>query len=308
MKKKRILFAYLAYPFCIASYFRCALEKRSDIDVVTCGAFTGDYIPWNGGMRLPMRYVRNVDLKLPPNLMRPSWRDVERGLQQKFDLVINVDAGFHFRDKPDVPYAVIGTDPHVLNDWYDDVRPRADYFFNMQEYYKKDGDIVLPYACSPDHHYPMPEIEKVYDASLVGLHYENRNRLVSELRRRGYNVYYDIGLVWDEYRVKNNQAWIGLNWSSLYDINARTFEMMAMGQIPVINRLPFLENLGLIENQHYLGFENVEEAVFKVEWALKNLELAKKIAENARWHVIRHHTYNHRVEQILTHVFGKETL
>jgi hypothetical protein len=185
---------------------------------------------------------------------------------------------------------------------YDKQRSLADYFFNMQRAYVKDGDIHLPYACSPDHHYAMSNVDKEYDASLIGLHYEQRTQLVQALRRKGYNVLYELGLVWDEYRLENNKARVGLNWSSLQDINARTFEIMAMKQIPVINRLPHLQELGLNEGQHYLGFDTVEEGVAKVEWALNNPEQAEAIALCAHNHVHENHTYEKRVEKIFSEV------
>ena len=298
MNKKRILFAYLAYPFTIANYFRHALEKRPDVELFTVGAYTGDYIPWANGMRLPAKYVKDVDLKLPAQIKTPSWEMVEKKLQGQFDLVINVDAGFHFSTKPNIPYAVVATDPHVLEQWYGAVHPIADHFFNMQYFYAKDGDVILPYACSPDHHYAMSNVGKEYDASLVGLHYENRTKLVEALRHKGYKVLYDIGLVWDEYRLENNKATIGLNWSSLQDINARTLEMMAMRQVPVINRLPHLQEFGFEENRHYLGFDTVQEAVEKVEWALKNPEQANTIANVAHNLVHERHTYEQRIDKI----------
>lgn len=300
MSKKRILLLYMAYPFAIASYFRHALEKRPDVELVTCGAYTGDQIPWNGGMRIPMKYVKTVDLPLPPSIINPSWEMVSGRLGSDFDLVLNVDAGFHLTSKPNVPYAVVLTDPHALEDggWYPKIRPLADKVFNMQRAYMKDGDVHLPYACSPDHHYAMSDVNKVYDASLIGLHYENRDKLVNALRGRGYNVHYSIGEIYDEYRVLNNQATIGLNWSSLQDINARTFEMMAMMQVPVINRLPHLEELGLCEDEHYLGFDSVDEACDKVAWALSNPGAATAIALCAYRHVHQNHTYELRVDQI----------
>ena len=295
---KKIVFAYLAYPFTIANYFRHALEKRPDVELYTVGIHTGDYIPWNGGMRLPLRYVKPVNLPIPKGITTPKWDMVENKLPYKFDLVINVDAGFHFATKPNIPYAVVATDPHVLGGWYKSVRPIADHFFNMQYFYAESGDHILPYACSPDHHYAMSDVEKVYDASLIGLHYENRNKLVQTLRHKGYKVLYDIGLVWDEYRIENNKARIGLNWSTLQDINARTLEMMAMRQIPVINRLPHLDKFGFEEGRHYLGFDTADEAVEKVEWALKNPEMSEAIANNAYELVHEHHTYEKRIEKL----------
>lgn len=288
----------MAYPFAIASYFRHALEKRPDVELTTCGAFTGDSIPWNGGMRMPMKYVKTVNLPLPTSIINPSWEMVSGRLGSDFDLVLNIDAGFHLTSKPNVPYAVVLTDPHVLGDWYTGVRPLADKVFNMQKYYLQDGDIHLPYACSPDHHYAMSDVNRIYDASLIGLHYENRDKLVNALRGRGYSIHYSIGEVFDEYRAVNNQATVGLNWSSLYDINARTFEIMAMRQVAVMNRLPHLDELGLYENEHYLGYDSVDEACDKVAWALANPGAADAVALCAYRHVHQNHTYELRVDQI----------
>ncbi len=295
---KRILLLGIHYPFAILSYFRHALKKRPDIELVTAGVYTGDYIPWGNGMRLPQKYVKKVDLPLPVSILKPTWSMITDRLGKNFDLVLNVDAGSHLADKPDVPYAVVATDPHVLGEWYKDVRPKADFFFNMQRYYMQDGDIHLPYACSPDHHYPTDSVAKTHDASLIGLHYEQRDRLVNALRGRSYKVLYELGLVYDEYRWENNHAPIGLNWSSLQDINARTFEIMAMRQIPVINRLPHLDELGFEEGRHYLGFDSVDEAVEKVQWALSNPEFANQIALLGYNLVHERHTYEKRIQQI----------
>lgn len=298
MAKKRVLLLYMAYPFTIASYFRHALEKRPDVELTTCGAYTGDQIPWNGGMRIPVKYVKNVDLPLPQQIINPSWEMINVRFEKDFDLVLNIDAGFHLTSRPSVPYAVVFTDPHVLEDWYAGVRPLADRIFNMQRYYMKDGDVHLPYACSPDHHYAMSNVEKELDAILIGLGYEQRTELVNALRGRGLKVHYGIGQIFDEYRELNSKAKIGLNWSSKMDINARTFEMMAMKQVPLINRLPHLEELGLEEGRHYLGFDNAAEACEKAAWALNNPEMANAIAIAAHGLVHEKHTYELRIEQI----------
>lgn len=300
MAKKKVLLLYMAYPFAIASYFRHALEKRPDVELTTCGGYTGDSIPWNGGTRIPMRYVKTVDLPLPTSIINPSWEMISGRLGSDFDLALNVDAGFHLSSKPNIPYAVILTDPHVLEDngWYPSVRPLADKIFNMQRYYMKEGDVHLPYACSPDHHYAMSNVEKIYHACLIGLHYEQRDRLVNALRGHGLNVHYSLGEVFDEYREVNNQADIGLNWSSLRDINARTFEIMAFRQVPVINRLRYLDELGFHEDQHYLGFDSVGEAIDKTEWAVRNPDAAHAIALSAHNLVHEKHTYELRVQQI----------
>lgn len=295
MPKKKIVLGYLAYPFCIASYFRHELEKRPDVELFTVGAYHGDHIPWNGGMRIPLKYVKPVNLPLPPTLNYPRWEMIKDKIPWTPDLILCVDAGFFISGVQDIPYAIVATDPHVLN--YDRQREIAK-LFNMQKAYLKEGDVWLPYACSPDHHYAMSGVEKTNDASLIGLHYPQRNALVGALRAKGHKILYEIGSIFDEYREKNNSATIGLNWSSAQDITARVFEIMAMRQVPVINRLPHLDELGLIEQKHYIGFDSVQDAVEKVEWALSYPDFADAIALNAHNLVHEKHTYKIRVQQI----------
>lgn len=304
VRKMKILLLYKAYPFCLASYFRRALERRQDVELFTCGEFFGQEIPWNGGMTISMKYPNRVDLPLPPGMNKVSWSMISNRLPWKPDLIINVDAGFHLSTKPDVPYYVVATDPHVLGDWYSEVRPLADKFFNMQGIpYIQEGDVWLPYAFDPKVHYvePLnPENNNTYDCSIIGLHYPQRDEWVSKLRAKGVKVNYRIGDIYDEYREENNKAWIGLNWSSLQDVTARVFEIMAMKLVPVLNRLPGLDELGFVEGQHYLGFSTMDEAVGKVLWAINNRPFAEQIALQAyqlvNW---KEMNYDTRVQKIL---------
>jgi hypothetical protein len=298
MSKIRLVFAYLAYPFTMANYFRRALERRSDVELWITGPYTGAWIPWAGGMNIQAKYVQSVDFAMPPQAITPPWSIVKAQLPWKPDLVLQVDAGFHFADKPDCLTATVATDPHVLN--YDLPRSYSDKFFNLQRFYSQPGDIVMGYAFDPIVHFPDPLISIDTDACLIGLHYENRNEWIRQLRARGHSVIYDIGQIYDEYRQLNCRAKLGLNWSSMNDVCARVFEIMGMERTPIINRVPDLEALGFKENVHYYGFSSMDEAIQKVEIALNNPEEAVEIAQNARAKVAQYDTWDLRVEQILT--------
>lgn len=301
MNKIKIAFGYLAYPFTMANYFRRALERRNDVELFTFGPFFNQFIPWNGGMNIPMKYPNQVDLPLPPQTISPSWSFIEGQLPWQPDLVLTVDAGFHLSTKPNAPYAVVATDPHVLGDWYEKVRHLTDKFFNMQWAYMQGGDELLPYAFDPTCHYPVDAVSEEYDCSIIGLHYPQRDEWVKRLRALGVKVNYRIGDIYDEYREENNKAWIGLNWSSLNDVTARVFEIMAMKLVPVLNRLPALDQLGFEEGRHYLGFSIIDEAVEKVMWAKANRDQAEAIALNAYQFVHeKDMTWDNRVNQILT--------
>jgi hypothetical protein len=303
--KIKVCLSYLAYPFCMANYFRRALERRNDVELFTVGTFTNQFIPWNGGMQIPNKYPNQVDLPLPQG--NPNWMQIEGQLPWKPDLSLTIDAGWYYITKPDCLSAHVATDPHVLD--YSVGRRNSDYFFNMQYSYLQPNDHLLPYAFDVDAHRPerstlqlMPDgsIEKEYDAVLVGLHYPNRNEWVSRLQAKGIKVNYRIGDIYNEYREENNKAWIGLNWSSLNDVTARVFEIMAMRLCPVLNRLPGLDYMGFEEGRHYLGFSSMEEAVSQVEWAMGNRPFAEQIALNAYQFVNeRNMTWGSRVDQIL---------
>lgn len=292
----KILLCALWYPFCLGSYFRQAFERREDIDVFVVGAYTGNYIPWNGGMTLPSKYVFPVNLALPADVLFPSWEMIRPQLNFTPDVVIQVDAGWHFKNRPQVEKVItVATDPHVLN--YDVPRSYSDYFFNMQKCYSKPNDIYLPYAADQHHHHPAIDGHE-YDAALIGLHYPQRTHLVEHLRQNGYKVLYDIGLIYDEYREANTKAEVGLNWSSLQDLPARVFEIMAMNLVCLTNRIPDLPLL-FEEGKHYLGFDNVNEAKDKMDWIRDNPDAAREIAMNGYEEVVHKHTYDLRVDTIL---------
>jgi len=298
MDKIKICLSYLIYPMSMATYVRRALERRDDVELFVTGPYFGDWIPWSSGMRLPTKYVQPVDFALPTaQYSYPPWSIIKAQLPWKPDLVLQVDAGFHFADKPDCLTATVGTDPHVLN--YDAPRSYSDKFFGMQATYMKPGDIFLPYAFDPTVHFPDPLVAEDTDACLIGLHYDNRNIWVRRLRELGHSVIYELGPIFDEYRQLNCRASLGLNWSSLNDVCVRVFEIMGMRRVPIINRVPDLEKLGFIENTHYYGFTTMDEAVQKVEIALNNSEEALQIAQNAHDKVWKEDTWDLRVEQIL---------
>ena len=161
----------------------------------------------------------------------------------------------------------------------------------------KPRDRLLPYAASEIHHYPE-EREKIYDACLIGLHYENRTKLVNRLRARGLKVYYDIGPVFDEYREIYNQSKVALSWSSLDDLIARVFEAMAMNVPLVCNNVPSMST-HFISGQHYYGFNNLDEAEAQVHMALENYEDAMGVSEAGHRKVMAQHLYKYRISDIL---------
>jgi hypothetical protein len=298
----KVLIGYCHYPVTIARYFHEALLKRDDVEVLSCGPYTGAMIPWKGGMKLPLSYLRAPDIHIPPSFVgsvRTPPGIVETRLREmkfKPDIWINVDAGFNFvRPNLDCHVVNVFTDAHVLD--YRFQRTQADKNFNMHQHFAQPGDRILPYAASEIFHYPE-EQEKIYDVCLIGLHYADRDRLVNSLRGMGLKVYYDIGPAYDDYRKLYAQSKVAISWSSRGDLIARVFESLAMKIPTVTDRVPDLPT-HFVEDEHYKGFSSLAEAVQKVVWCVNNYDDAMEMAEAGHRKVYAQHLYKYRVSDIL---------
>lgn len=298
-----VVLSGIYYPFAILRYFELALRRRNDVNLITVGPWTGAWIPWGGGMNLPQKYAGRPDMAFPntQTFRTLPMSFVETKLAHAglgpVDLWLQVDAGFYLDGHPGQgKNVIVATDPHVLN--YNRQRTLADTFYCMQQTYAKPGDIYLPYAHDPIYHAPPDEpVEKQFDCCLLGLHYPQRVELVRQLRVRDISVKFDLGPIYEEARQFYNAAHIGLNWSSLLDLNARVFELLGFGVLAVVNRVPDLGRF-FKEGEHLIVFDDMEEAVEKVVYYLEHDDARERIAAQGH-RAVSGHTWDARVAMIL---------
>ena len=299
MDKIKIVFTQIFYPLTMGSYFLAALEARDDVELYTVGPFSGTWIPWLGGMNLPLKYVKTPNFSMPIELAQRSAdpSQVEAKLPWQPDLWFGVDAGFYWNRKPkDGKVIYIGTDPHVLE--YSDRRAKSDVFYNMQKCYSMAGDKYLPYAYSKKFHYPTQNgIE--YDVGIIGAPYQHRNEQIRRLREKGLRVYYEVGPVFNEYRDIFTKCKIGLNYATMLDLNARHFELLAMKVMQVASVVPdaqlFFEN-----GKDYAGFTTMEESIQLIDYYLNHEDERLAMVEQGYKTVVEgKHSYEDRVETVL---------
>jgi len=302
----RVVVSYLGYPLTMATWFIRALQRRDDVELIRVAPFTGTWIPWSKpgqdprlGMNLPQKYVDQPEIALPQSManmhMHPEM--LRDRLPKDIDLWIQIDAGWHFSVRPPAKCSIlIETDPHVLKPWYQLPKSYSDFTFCMQSNYMEKDEIFLPYAHDPTVHYPM-NLEKEYDVCLVGLLYPQRAALIDKLRADGLSVFYDIGLIFDEYREVYNKSRIALSWSTLQDLPARVWEGMAMGLPVVTNRVPDLDHF-FSDFHDYVGFEDLEEAEIKILDLMKD-EPVRQMVANHGFASVQPHTYDARIQTIL---------
>ena len=116
--KLKIVLPAIWYPLAMASYVLRGFRRLKNVEVFTVGAFTGDYIPWANGMKLPQKYVEVPDVPLPQNFINQPipYSTVAQSIPFEPHLWLQVDAGFHFSDKPKATVvALVQTDPHRLS-------------------------------------------------------------------------------------------------------------------------------------------------------------------------------------------------
>jgi len=302
VKKIKVALIGIYYPMAMLRYFERALSRRPDVELVTAGPYTGNWIPWNGGMSVLPKYDKSPTFALPRDFINARKVDPQIfQTQEKFadvDLWLEVDAGFYLDPKPKTGIvAHVATDPHALN--YDRQRQLADHFFCMQTPYMKPGDEYLPYAYDPTVHYPEEHIIE-HDVCMIGLHYQQRNALVNRLLSKNLRVFYSIGEIFDEYRTKYNKSLVGINWSSMLDMNARVWELAAMGVLAVQNTVPDMRTF-FVPGEHYLEFTDVNGAEKQVLKALADKDMANEMVERA-YNKVHLHTYDARIQQILERV------
>lgn len=253
-------------------------------------------------MHLKSEYAKSPNLQLPQNVLsaKVPIAMIESQLPWEPDLWVQVDAGFHLMGKPKHgKNFIVGTDPHCLD--YSEARQWADLFLCMQTPYMKSGDEWLPYAYDPTCHFSDPTpVEKLCDAGFVGAPYDNRMALVKAIDAAGMTVLVTgYGPAYEEARQYYQKMRVGLNWSSLQDTTARVFEIMAMQMCLVTNRTPDLEKIGFVEGRDYLGFDDVDEAVRQVQYALSSDPPVRDRIALGGYNAVRPHTWDARVERIL---------
>jgi hypothetical protein len=297
-ERLRIACVGIWYPVAMFRYMVDALRRREDVEVWTAGPFTSRWIPWNGGMHLPASYVYTPDLPMPIG-GRPevSYAYLQAKVPWEPDLWLEGNAGLAVAGRPTGKYAVIGTDPHVLD--YSGARQRADVFFNMQKPYMQKGDVWLPYGYDPVWHSqtPLAVRDREWDASLIGLQYPNRMALNQRLTALGYRTNFQNGPSYQDARKIYHSTKVGVNWSSMMDTTARVYEIMAFGIAPVLNRVPDLVEL-FTEGEDFFGFSTLDEAVAHCDHLLKNPDEAQALGERAR-KAVEVMTWDRRMEQVL---------
>lgn len=194
----------------------------------------------------------------------------------------------------------------------------------------------VPTACDPVVHHPLQEPltaeEKARwgsDVSFLGAGYHNRQQLFAYLAGYDFKIW---GTEWpdcrpfdklvqeegrriapEEYIKIFNSSKINLNLHSSTErdgvdpsgdfINPRTFELASSGNFQLTDPRAYLNDV-FTPGEDIVTFENIRELKEKIDYYLAHDEERKIIATKARKIVLEKHTYQHRLQDMLSFIYS----
>lgn len=233
-----------------------------------------------------------------------------------FELFLFIDDGLDYPIPPHCrPYAAWAIDTHIALDRSIRRFGDADFLFAAQQngaasLQHSTGRTVhwLPLACDPEIHRPISGELESYDVGFVGHVVGNeRERLLKLLAQRYPGSWFGQAFFDEMCRIYSRSR-VGFNCSVADDINMRLFEILACG-IPLITNS--IEHNGLEDlfdiGDHLWTFRSDEELFSGVDRLLKDRPLARKLAAAGQDHVLKNHTYQHRMSSLLGKVASRAT-
>lgn len=86
----------------------------------------------------------------------------------------------------------------------------------------------------------------------------------------------------------------------------KNLEAMSCGCLLIAQVTPCFDKLGFVDGEHYVAYEHFNYLVERTKYYLKNDEELEKVASQGFRFVAENHTWDHRVNEMLRIIYGKE--
>lgn len=168
----------------------------------------------------------------------------------------------------------------------------------------------LPEACNPRIHKDYDKHRK-FDLGFIGKGNADRirngrskNDFIQWIKSSKFKTFFDHDKWGEEYVEMMNTAKIVFDRPISHNVGTRVFESAAMGCVPLWSDTGITETCGMaklmVPWKHYVPYNDTIEGLEKaVESLLINDSKREKIRLNAKYHVLKDHTYAHRAQTII---------
>jgi len=177
------------------------------------------------------------------------------------------------------------------------------------QYYSYHGLRAKYFPLASDPTYFYPHSKKEYDVVFVGWNYGDRKRIIHFLEASGVSVTkYGHGfpagrasreIVTEIFSKAKIILGIGLVELSddIYNLKLRDFDALMAGTVYITH--PYDQLLSLFKDgEDLLTYRNDNELLIKIQEILESDENRKKIGQNAREKVLKHHTWEKRIKDL----------
>ncbi|HEO70782.1 MAG TPA: methyltransferase domain-containing protein, partial [Candidatus Hydrogenedentes bacterium] len=307
-KRWNILLHCMASPLTTGRYIEQAARKRHN--VVTAGFRVPEPLlaKWGYAGTPPAYGAQQIDLPL-----ECTFEMIRKQLPEGFrpDLYVWVDSGPKEVpagiDVSGMAKACYLVDTHIAPDLRLAMARHFEYTFLAQKgqvaLFERAGipNVTwLPLACSPELH-NVGRLERCYDVAFIcnpsNDCNDRRRNLMTRLAERFSNS--RIGQCWpDEMTRVYAQSKIVVNACVNRDVNMRLFEGLASGALLLTDEADGLEDL-FTDGEHLVVYRDDEALFDLVERYLGDDVARERIAHDGQAHVLAHHTYDHRVNELL---------
>jgi spore maturation protein CgeB/tetratricopeptide (TPR) repeat protein len=330
---KNILLAYVSYPVTTARYMERSLRKSHN--VITCGPSIGtetikiwnlenmkeEIIPHDisceGNVSMEdiigsNEYMaKSNEVFLPQN----SKLNTQYVLPELFLWIESVYGYFPGGiQKLPFPTACYMIDSHINLSWHLQWSKQFDFVFVAQRRYIPDFKNAgcknvywLPLGCDPDIHKKF-EVDKIHDIGFVGSVTKNhirRKGLLDKLSRH-FNVHAersfleDMALTFSRSKIIFNEAFNG-------DLNMRVFESLSTGSMLLTDSANGSGLTDFFKDREHLVIYDEDSIVELAGYYLHHDEEREEIAKKGREGVLKGHTYDNRVNQMMNDIFKQES-
>lgn len=246
--------------------------------------------------------------------------------------------------KQGVVTALWFTEDYLRFTYWQLLAPYYDFVFTIQKGDCVDkikaagaGEVMyLPMACDPGIHRPLnlSEEERARwgsPISFVGAGYHNRQQTFASLSNLPFKIW---GTEWpeckpfdrmvqeggrrltpEEYVKIFNATDININLHSSSErdgvdpsgdfVNPRTFELAACGAFQLVDERSHLPEL-FIPGKEVITFRSTEDLKEKIKYFLEHPEERREIAARARERVLKDHTYDKRIKEMLSTIYSSK--
>ena len=195
----------------------------------------------------------------------------------------------------------------IFSNFFDYIFIAQKKYVNIFKNYRRKYSISksvnwLPLACDPEIHFKK-NLTRDLEVSFVGqinkltskFRYNLINKVLPKYYTNDYTKFYEKNQMGKIY----SRSKIILNKSINYDLNMRFFEGLCSGGLLVTDKISNGVNQLFKDKTHYVTYRTIKEAINKINYYLNNKKKRETIAKKGQKHVIKFHTYKHRLLKIL---------